>query len=69
MIPAHKAGEPQQVREALGLSEGEHVCEACDGDGHIDMRLTGWCDDNPKSECPDCDGKGWWRTSATRSQP
>lgn len=38
----------------------EHQCETCGGQGTIDERLGGEWNSNPKAECPDCDGKGYW---------
>ena len=53
----------QPVRQA---STDKHWCETCDGIGTIDETLGGEHFSNPKAECPDCDGNGYW---IRRSQP
>jgi DnaJ-class molecular chaperone len=54
----------EALREKLGLSEGEHVCDTCGGEGTHDERSGGYWFSNPKAECPDCNGKGWWAAAS-----
>lgn len=58
------AGANAAKREELGLSDGENLCDTCQGDGTIDETLGGHSFSNPKAPCPDCDGKGWWAAGA-----
>lgn len=41
-------------------TDWKHWCETCEGLGTIDETLGGEFFSNPKAECPDCDGKGYW---------
>lgn len=56
--------EPPKQGEAVQAERIEHQCETCDGQGTIDERLGGEWNSNPKAECPDCDGKGYWIAQA-----
>lgn len=40
--------------------EREEECECCGGIGHIDETLGGYGFSNPKAQCPNCDGNGYW---------
>ncbi|QHJ81957.1 MAG: hypothetical protein [Caudoviricetes sp.] len=40
--------------------ETEEECECCGGVCHIDETLGGYAFSNPKAECPDCSGSGYW---------
>jgi hypothetical protein len=45
----------------LHSTEGwKHWCETCEGLGTIDQRLGGEWNSDPKAECPDCEGHGYW---------
>ncbi len=45
----------------VGQNQGwKHWCETCEGLGTIDETLGGEHFSNPRSECPDCDGRGYW---------
>ena len=56
-----QACEIVRAAPALHTAHGwKHWCETCEGLGTIDERLGGEFFSNPKAECPDCDGKGYW---------
>lgn len=38
----------------------KHWCETCEGVGTIDETLGGEHFSNPKANCPDCGGLGYW---------
>lgn len=40
--------------------EREEECECCSGLGYIDETLGGYAFSNPKAQCPDCGGNGYW---------
>ncbi|UWJ04784.1 hypothetical protein CUB19_gp77 [Stenotrophomonas phage CUB19] len=40
--------------------EREEECECCSGLGYIDETLGGYAFSNPKAQCSDCDGNGYW---------
>lgn len=60
-IIAYRVIEPASDKHAeLGLSEGENVCDTCEGEGTVDETLGGEFFSDPEAKCPDCDGAGWW---------
>jgi len=46
--------------EVGATTDWKHWCETCEGLRTIDETLGGEFFSNPKAECPDCDGKGYW---------
>lgn len=40
--------------------EREEECECCGGLGYIDETRGGYPFSNPKAQCPDCGGNGYW---------
>jgi len=53
---------------AVGVEpDWKHWCETCEGAGYYDATLGSDSQlANPKQECPDCDGKGYWIPRATQ---
>ena len=54
---------------AVGEPNDMLWCETCEGGGTIDESLGGDSFSNPKTPCPDCDGKGWWRRESNPAAP
>ena len=45
----------------------KHWCETCEGSGTVDETLGGEHFSNPKAECPDCEGRGYWSPHAAET--
>ncbi len=52
--------DPRFRHLTVMAAEIEEECECCGGLGYIDETLGGYAFSNPKAECPDCNGDGYW---------